>query len=92
MLLLQFFCSYLALVFTSEVLLRFDRSAYELFSFVPIVGSYLPFEKVVFLHSWVPIILNGLLLLGQDFADQEEEVREEVCRHLLKSALDNITQ
>ncbi|KAL8430690.1 hypothetical protein Efla_003672 [Eimeria flavescens] len=88
----QFFCSYLALVFASELLLRFDSCAYGLFSFVPIVGSFLPFEKVVLLHSWVPIILNGLLLLGQDFADQEEELREEVCRHLLKSALDNITQ
>ncbi|KAL8271753.1 hypothetical protein Esti_004348 [Eimeria stiedai] len=88
----QFFCSYLALVFAAELLLRFDSCAYGLFSFVPIVGSYLPFEKVVFLHNWVPIILNGLLLLGQDFADQEEELREEVCRHLLKSALDNVTQ
>ncbi|OEH77301.1 hypothetical protein cyc_04344 [Cyclospora cayetanensis] len=88
----QFFCSYLALVFASELLLRFDSSAYGLFSFMPFVGSYLPFEKVVVLHNWVPIVLNALLLLGPDFANQQEELREEVCRHLLKSALDNITQ
>lgn len=80
------------MVFSSELLLRFDSSGYNLYSFLPVVGSYLPFEKVSLLHSWIPIVLNGLLLLGQDFADQDEELRDEVYRHLLKSALDNITQ
>lgn len=88
----HFFCTYVGLVFASELLLRFDSSAYGLFSFVPFVGSFLPFEKVVLLHSWIPIILNALLLLGQDFDDQEEDLKDEICRHLLKSALENITQ
>ncbi|KEP67549.1 UNVERIFIED_CONTAM: DnaJ domain-containing protein [Hammondia hammondi] len=87
----KIFGCYAAMNFSLELLLRFDESALEILSFVPFVGNFLPFEKVRILHTWMPIVLNGLLLLGSELADVEDDLLDETSRRVLDSNIDALT-
>ncbi|PFH35159.1 DnaJ domain-containing protein [Besnoitia besnoiti] len=84
----KIFACYVATSFSLEVLLRFDASAFDILSFVPFVGNLLPFEKIRLLHAWMPVVLNGLLLLGSELADVEDDILDSASRHILNSNLD----
>ncbi|KFH13208.1 DnaJ domain-containing protein [Toxoplasma gondii VAND] len=87
----KIFGCYAAMNFSLELLLRFDESALEILSFLPAVGTLLPFEKVRILHTWMPIVLNGLLLLGSELADVEDDLLDETSRRVLDSNIDALS-
>lgn len=84
----QIFCCYGVSTFCLELLLRFDSRADHILSFVPFIGHLLPFEKIKLMHAWMPIVLNGLLLLGSELADTEDDFLDVTVRHVLDSHLE----
>eukprot|EP00920_Eleutheroschizon_duboscqi_P008906 GHVT01020393.1.p1 GENE.GHVT01020393.1~~GHVT01020393.1.p1 ORF type:complete len:442 (+),score=57.96 GHVT01020393.1:1496-2821(+) len=79
----QIYVSFLGVSFSLDLLMRFSPEADSFLLSVPICREFLPFEKVKFMHGAIPLVLNGVLMLGGFAPSPAIEVYEGIARHCL---------
>eukprot|EP00922_Rhytidocystis_sp_ex-Travisia-forbesii_P057973 GHVS01085774.1.p1 GENE.GHVS01085774.1~~GHVS01085774.1.p1 ORF type:complete len:392 (+),score=46.08 GHVS01085774.1:39-1214(+) len=82
------FLCYVGLAFCMELLMRFGHNTEYAFCWVPGLRAMLPFEKVKALQGLVPVVLNGVLLLGSSLHKDEEGLAEKVSTLTLQTNLE----
>lgn len=83
----KIFLLYVLFVFCMEILLRFGPDDETALWWVPGLGFLLPFERVKVLHGFVPIILNGVLMMGGILHNDKDDWMETVGTQLLTTHL-----